>query len=154
MNCKTFKKILTLILLLALPYFSVQAQLSRLIDLELQGGVMDEGEGIEITEFIFNKTITKVGSDFYNHFFQHWSNPSGVVGLSVYIEERPVPGMGVIITVRVEDRQVYGTSLRPGYQEIIDAAQAAIEQTQSYFIDYEIDQEQMESQDFSGSGIY
>lgn len=111
-------------------------------------------DGIEITEFIFNETITKLGSDFYYHFFQDWHNPSDIEGFSIYIKERPIPGMGGIVSIEVEDQQVYQGFLRPNHQQIKDAATVAIEKCQSYLINYELIQQQLESDDQSGSGIY
>jgi curli production assembly/transport component CsgE len=111
-------------------------------------------DGIEITEFIFNETITKLGSDFYYHFFQNWHNPSDIEGFSIHIKERPIPGMGGIVSIEIEDQQVYQGFLRPNRQQIIDAATVAIERCQSYLVNYELIQQQLESEDQSGSGIY
>ncbi len=111
-------------------------------------------DGLEITEFIFNETITKLGADFYHYFFQNWSNPSGVEGLSIYVEERPVPGMGGIVSLRIEDQIVYQGMLRPNNQQIRDAADQAVERAQGYLINYELMQQQLESDDKSGSGIF
>lgn len=137
------------ILFFSLPVISAQVPL-RLDDEDSLRGE----DGIEITEFIFNETITKLGSDFYYHFFQNWYNPSDVVGLSIYIEERPIPGMGGIVTVKVEEQSVYQGFLRPGYQRILDAAVLAVEKTQEYMSNYEMIQKQLESEDHSGTGIF
>lgn len=143
------KPVAFLTLVFSLPILSAQVPL-RLDDEDNLRGE----DGIEITEFIFNETITKLGSDFYYHFFQHWYNPSDVVGLSIYIKERPIPGMGGIVTVKVEEQTVYQGFLRPGYQKILDAAVIAVEKTQEYMANYEMIQQQLESEDHSGTGIF
>jgi hypothetical protein len=146
---------LTLILsliLLSLPVY-LQGQMP-LPELPEDGIARDSDDGIEITEFIFNETITRLGADFYYHFFHNWKNPSDIIGLSIYIKEKPIPGMGGIVTIEIEDQSVYQGFLRPGPQRIIDAAMQAVEQTQSYLINYEMIRKQLESEDQSGGGIF
>ncbi len=143
------KSAVLLVLCFSMPVISAQMPLLLDDDDSIRGE-----DGIEITEFIFNETITKLGSDFYYHFFQNWYNPSDVAGLSIYIKERPVPGMGGIVTVQVEDQAVYQGFLRPGYQRILDAAVLAVERTQEYMLNYEMIRQQLESEDHSGSGIF
>lgn len=111
-------------------------------------------DGLGITEFIFNETITKLGADFYHYFFQNWVNTSTTEGLSIYVLERPIPGMGGIISVKIEEQIVYQGMLRPNNQQIRDAAAAAVERAQSYMINYEVIQQQLESDDQRGSGIF
>jgi hypothetical protein len=111
-------------------------------------------DGIEISEFIFNETITRLGADFYYHFFHNWKNPSDIIGLSIYIKEKPIPGMGGIVTIEIDDQSVYQGFLRPGHQQIVDAAKQAVEQVQSYLINYELVRKQLESDDQSGGGIF
>lgn len=111
-------------------------------------------DGIEITEFIFNETMTKLGADFYYFFFQQWRNPTNIEGLSIYVIEKPLPGMGGIISIKVEDRIVFQSMLRPNVQQIRDAATAAVQRTQSYFVNYKQIQEQLDGDDQSGTGIY
>ncbi len=111
-------------------------------------------DGLQITEFIFNETITKLGSDFYYYFFQQWENPSGVEGLSIHVQERPIPGMGGLVMVKVENQMVYQGMLRPNIQIIRDAASSAIQRTQAYFTNYEMIQQQLESDDLRGTGVY
>jgi hypothetical protein len=111
-------------------------------------------DGLQITEFIFNETITKLGADFYHFFFQQWENPSGVEGLSIHVQERPIPGMGALVMVKVEEQLVYQGMLRPNVQMIRDAVTAAVQRTQAYFTNYEMIRQQLESDDMRGTGIY
>jgi hypothetical protein len=111
-------------------------------------------DGLQITEFIFNETISKLGADFYHYFFQQWQNPSGVEGLSIHVQERPVPGMGALVMIKVEEQLVYQGMLRPNVQMIRDAVKAAVQRTQAYFTNYEMIRQQLESDDMRGTGIY
>ncbi len=145
------KKIAALLILL-FSLLQLQGQIQMFLDdnVDKQKSI----DGIEVTDMIFNETITKIGNDFHHHFFQNWQNPSDITGISIYIKERPVPGMGSIIYVEIEDRMVYQASLRPQHQQIIDAAKDAIERAQSHLINYETIQQQLKSEDEAGSGIY
>ena len=58
---------------------------------------------LEIGEMIFDETITKVGRDFYEIFFNNWSNPTEIKDFSITVQERPMPGVGTQITVTIDD---------------------------------------------------
>ncbi|MGM0573925.1 MAG: CsgE family curli-type amyloid fiber assembly protein [Bacteroidota bacterium] len=111
-------------------------------------------DGIEMTEFIFNETITKLGNDFYHHFFQEWFNPSEVRDLSIHVRERPIPGMGSLVNLVIDGQVVYQGVLRPGFQKVVDAAEAAVQQAQEFMTSYEMMQQQLGKGDLSGSGIF
>lgn len=111
-------------------------------------------DGVEFMSFIFNETITKIGSDFFRMFNTDWENPTDLESLSIYIGERPMPGMGTQIWVKVEDRFTFMSFVRPSEQQLREAVQTALRQTEAYFLNYEMIQEQLESDDFKGSGIF
>ncbi len=112
-----------------------------------------KGDKIEITEFIFNETMTKIGSDFYDYFFQSWKNPTSQKELSIHIKEKPVPGMATRITITIEEQDVYIGFIRPGDEKIQEEATDAVSRCQSYFINYEMIRKQLSSEDMTGSGI-
>lgn len=111
-------------------------------------------DGIEITEFIFNETITKLGNDFYYLFFQQWQNPTQIEGLSIYVQERPMPGMGGVVMIKVEDRMVFQAMLRPNMEQIRQAAASAVDRVRNYFVNYQQIQEQLDGDDLKGTGIF
>lgn len=111
-------------------------------------------DGIEITEFIFNETITKLGNDFHYLFFQSWQNPTQIEGLSIYVQERPMPGMGGLVMIKVEDRIVFQAMLRPNMEQIRQAAANAVERVRNYFMNYQQIQEQLDGDDLKGTGIF
>jgi curli production assembly/transport component CsgE len=111
-------------------------------------------EGVDVTEFIFDETITKVGGDFYEYFYQNWSNPTDIEGLSIQVEEKPLPGMGAFLWISIEEMIVYQNFVKPGGENIELAAKEAIQACQSFFYEYEEVREQLESQDLSGRGVF
>lgn len=111
-------------------------------------------DGIEITEFIFNETITKLGNDFHYLFFQQWQNPTQIEGLSIYVQEKPVPGMGGLVMIKVEDTMVFQSMLRPNMEQIRQAAENAVARVRNYFLNYEQIQEQLDGDDLKGTGIF
>ncbi|GAO30105.1 CsgE family curli-type amyloid fiber assembly protein [Geofilum rubicundum] len=105
-------------------------------------------------EFVFDETITKIGSDFFRMFYSEWENTSLITGLSIYIGEKPMPGMGTRIWVKVEDRYTYMAFVRPNLEQLRQSVKQALQQTQSYFINYELIQKDLESDDYSGTGLF
>jgi len=145
-----------MIILFGGGFLTSMAQQPPPIELELEGELERPvgPDGVEMTEFIFNETITKLGNDFYHHFFQEWFNPSEVRDLSIHVRERPIPGMGSLVNLVIEDQIIYQGVLRPGPQTVTDAAEAAVKQAQEFMMSYEMMQEQLGRGDLSGSGIF
>lgn len=111
-------------------------------------------DGVEFIEFVFDQTITKIGSDFFKMFFSEWENPSGIRGLSVYVGEKPMPGIGTQIWVKVENDYTFIAFVRPNLELLRQSVNRALQQTESYFLNYEMIQSDLESEDFSGTGLF
>lgn len=109
---------------------------------------------VEDLSFLFDETVTKIGSDFFQKFHSKWENPSNVQGVSIYVGEKPVPGMGTQIWIKVDERFVYRAVLRPNPEQLKQEVEKALGTVRSYFINYELIQKQLDSQDYSGNGIY
>jgi curli production assembly/transport component CsgE len=111
-------------------------------------------DGVEFMDFVFDKTITKIGSDFFRMFHSQWENPTNIRGLSIIIGEKPMPGMGTQIWVMVNDRYSFIAFVRPNLEQLRQSVDKALEQTQAYFINYQLIKSDLDSDDFSGSGIF
>lgn len=111
-------------------------------------------DGVEFIEFVFDQTITKIGSDFFKLFYSEWENPSGIRGLSVYVGEKPMPGIGTQIWVKVENEFTFIGFVRPNLELLQQSVNRALQQTESYFLNYELIQSDLESEDFSGTGLF
>jgi hypothetical protein len=109
---------------------------------------------VEDLNFLFDETVTKIGGDFYRAFHSEWQNPSNVQGVSVFVGEKPVPGMATQLWIKVDERVIYRGVLRPNQEKLRQEVEKALSITRSYFLNYEKIQKQLESEDYSGNGIY
>ena len=109
---------------------------------------------LEIGEMIFDETITKVGRDFYDQFFNEFNNPTQIRDFSVTIKERPMPGIGTQITVTIDDIEIMQQFIQPNQEMIEMLSTYAVQLAQSYLINYQEIQAQLQSEDQAGTGIY
>ncbi|PWD97790.1 CsgE family curli-type amyloid fiber assembly protein [Marinilabilia rubra] len=118
--------------------------------------VVDTASNIQVEDlsFLFDETITKIGADFSREFHSEWDAPVNIAGVSVYVGEKPIPGMGTQIWIKVGERIVYRSVLRPNPEKMKKEVEKALAMTRNYFINYETIQKQLGSQDYSGNGIY
>ena len=109
---------------------------------------------LEIGEMIFDETITKVGRDFYDQFFNEFNNPTQIRDFSITIKERPMPGIGTQITVTIDDIEIMQQFIQPNQEMIEMLSTYAVQLAQSYLINYQEIQAQLQSEDQAGTGIY
>ncbi len=75
---------------------------------------------------VVDETRSKLGRDFYDLFYSTWQAPGGAVNYTVTVQERPAPGMGTFVVVRVNDEISFQARLQPRYEFIGRAAEAAV----------------------------
>ena len=109
---------------------------------------------LEIGEMIFDETITKVGRDFYELFFNNWSNPTQIKDFSISISEKPMPGVGTQITVTIDDQEILKQFIRPNQEMIEMLAEYSVALAAQYLLNYQEIQAQLQSDDQSGTGIF
>ncbi len=109
---------------------------------------------IEIGGLVIDETISKMGHDFYDKFYSQWTSPEVDFNYTIYIKEKPVPGLGSIVTVSVNDNEVVSQRIQPRAEMIEAVAEYAHRRLQSYLLNYEDIQRQLSGQDLSGTGIY
>lgn len=107
----------------------------------------------EITGLVIERTMTKIGYDFYEYFFLLWEAPraTGIQDYNITINERASPLWGSWVWVDVNGTTIWNKVLRPRSAEIEEAAKEAIETTKQYLVNYE--QYQFQSEDLVGTGI-
>jgi len=131
---------------------SVRQMITRLGDEEqTASNGIDE---IEVGGLIIDETISKMGHDFYDMFYSQWIAPDVDFNYTIYIKEKPVPGMGSIVSVSVNDDELVSQRIQPRAELIEAVAEYAHRRLQSYLLNYEDIQKQLSGQDLSGSGIY
>ena len=109
---------------------------------------------LEIGEMIFDETITKVGRDFYEIFFNNWSNPTAITDFSITIKEMPMPGIGTQITVMMDEIEILKQFIRPNQEMIEMLAEYTVGLASQYLLNYQEIQAQLQSEDQSGTGIF
>ncbi len=75
---------------------------------------------------VVDETRSRLGATFYDLFYRRWEAPEGAAGHTITVQERPAPGLGAVVIVRVDDETVFGTRLQPRHAYIERAAKAAV----------------------------
>ena len=143
------KKRIFSILTFLLIWFSPMVS-SQNLDIEDTTSII----GVESLSFLFDETVTKIGADFFRQFHSQWVTPSDIHSVSIYVGEKPIPGMGTQIWIKVDERYVYRSVLRPNSEQLKTEVKKALGLVRNYFINYELIKKQLDSQDYSGNGIY
>lgn len=97
-------------------------------DTEAERRLMPESYGL--TGLVVDETRTTIGRDFYDVFYEAWEAPEGSVNYTVVVEEQPVPSLGARVIVRINDDVAFDTRLQPRYDQIRQAALAAVSYAQ------------------------
>ena len=109
---------------------------------------------LEIDEIILDETITKVGRDFYELFYNSWNNPTQIKDFSIIVKEMPMPGIGTQITVMIDDFEIVKQFIRPN-QEMIELLSAyTVNMATQFLLNYEEIQAQLQNEDQAGTGIF
>ncbi len=109
---------------------------------------------MEIDGLIISQTLTKIGVDFYDLFYQRWTVPPSASGYEIRIEELPAPGFGTLIVVKVNETTVFQRVLQPRYDQLEDSADLAVSLTQRHVNDQQRLTQQLYEEDQQGTGIY
>lgn len=109
---------------------------------------------LEIGEMVFDETITKVGRDFYELFFNNWSNPTEIKDFSITIKERPMPGMGTQIRAFIDEHEILSQFIQPNMEQIEMLAEYLVGLAGNYLINYQEIQAQLQNEDQAGTGIF
>lgn len=87
---------------------------------------MPNYSGLEIGGLVIDETRSKMGKDFFNLFYQYWEAPQNARDFMLTIEEHPVPSLGTLVTVKIDDKKVYRSRLQPRYAVIESMAKRAV----------------------------
>lgn len=68
---------------------------------------------LDIDGLVVDETQTRIGRAFYDAFYRHWQAPEGVSRFTISVQEKPLRGQGVLVTVRVNDELAFQTQLQP-----------------------------------------
>jgi len=82
--------------------------------------------GLEFGGLVINETRSKMGSDFFNVFYKYWEAPQGTGNFILKISEQPIPSMGTLVSVKIDDYPVFKSRLQPRYEIIENLAKQAV----------------------------
>lgn len=135
-------------------------------DTELLDESMEDEESS--STFILDNTKTKIGRDLYETFYHLWSsleldstarkqlklslaaNPE----LVIEIEEIPSPGLSNMAVIKIDDAVIWQDFVQTRPDAMAAQLSDAVKQAIQYFISFQEIQNQLGSQDQSGSGIF
>jgi curli production assembly/transport component CsgE len=107
-----------------------------------------------LKNLVMDNTLSKMGQDFYEFFYEQWDPPETERHFTVYIEEKPSPGMGNMVMIKINYDKVFQSRLTPRQGMIEKIAQQAVNRSESYIANYQQIRQQLEGADMKGSGIY
>jgi curli production assembly/transport component CsgE len=85
-----------------------------------------QNNGLEIGGLIINETISKIGDQFFNEFYQHWEAPENTPNFMLKITEKPLPSLGTMVTVQIDNNPVFRARLQPRLRVIEEQAKRAL----------------------------
>ena len=98
---------------------SVQSEKEKIVRMEVDGMILDE-------------TISKIGRDFYNIFYQYWQAPKDAYNFTVRISEQPAPNLGTMVSVTVNETKTFQSRLQPRFDTIEEAGKQAVRISHNY----------------------
>jgi curli production assembly/transport component CsgE len=107
-----------------------------------------------LSGLVMDNTLSKMGYEFYRYFNDKWNPPEMKKSFTVYIYEKPAPGIGNIVTVKINYEQIFKGKLAPRPGAVKKTAQRALKQSKNYVENYKRVSKQLEGKDMKGTGIY
>jgi curli production assembly/transport component CsgE len=81
---------------------------------------------LDLGVLVFDKTRSRMGREFYNLFYQGWKAPKDADNATITIFEKPTPGLGSLVTIKIDYEKVFRARLQPRRQYIKALSQNAI----------------------------
>ncbi len=103
-------------------YFSIVIAVSLLL---LQQPSCLADEEVEIGNLVLNKTITRMGDEFYEAFSNKWQPPLNTEFSHIKIEEAPSARWGSLVRVSIDGKTYFRSRLSPRSNNIKEIAAMA-----------------------------
>lgn len=84
-------------------------------------------DGFVLEGLVLEKTITKIGRDFYRYFWQDWNLRQIRTNKNILIEEVPARGRATRLSVKVEDRLVWQFFGQPKKDFLVEMADISMQ---------------------------
>ena len=121
---------------------------------DMESASSAESSLTEINGLVVDESITKVGRDFYEVFYSKWEAPASQVSYTIFIKELPQMGQGSLVSVYMDETELFSQPVQPRYDVIEAVAEYAVALVSSYVINYEQMSQQLGNEDQQGSGIF
>lgn len=95
--------------------------------------VVEESD-FEIKGLVVEDVITKIGKDFHDYFYQEYSNSGNQYPFIINIKEKPYFGRSSIITIEIEDQNVFEFLTKPDEEFLKSAVTAALQNINQFSI--------------------
>ena len=127
--CRLFKAVILIL------FFNASLSLAALEN----GQALEENKSSSLIEnevdgLIIDRTMTRLGDDFYFFFTQLMNERHGSLKENLTVKERPTALSGSIIGVYHRDKPIYRTALSPGRKHAEDKAKEALNAVTSHLI--------------------
>ena len=132
----------------------IPASLQKLLESIINKPKQKTLSEVEIDGLLVDDTKTKAGKDFYDLFYGKWSAPDNAKDYTITISEKPFRLTSTIISVSINENNVYQSFLQPRLDIIETIAEDAVFYTQSYLASYAEIMKQLNGEDMSGSGVF
>lgn len=109
---------------------------------------------LEIPDIVIDRTRSPIGEDFVDLFNQSFNPPTNGETYNISIEEKPLPGLGALVFVKVNGAPVFRSFLQPRFGDVGKAAKKAAGIVTAYVANYQRIQKNLDGEDMRGSGIY
>lgn len=110
-------------------------------DKPLEETYSDDTSLVEIAGLIMDRTMTRLGRDFYVAFSLIMNNDYGDLEVNLLVSERPTALSGSIITVNHFDKILFRAALSPGRDQAEQKAQQAMHAVRSYVIKWKTEKQ-------------
>lgn len=113
----------------------------------------DDDSLFEIEGLLIDRTLTRLGKDFYFMFAMKMNNEHGDLEVNLTIKEVPTALSGSIITIYHFNRIIYKTALSPGRYQAEQRAEEAVHVTRNYIVKWKIEKQFQDTFDLERSEL-
>ncbi|KJY82855.1 curli production assembly protein CsgE [Vibrio galatheae] len=136
-----------LLFFLIFPFFVLAEELGSDNDENNKLAVQEQQFTAEVQGLIVDRTMTRLGDDFYFFFSQYMNDRHGSLEENLVVKERPTALSGSIISVLHRDKVFYRTALSPGRKSAQDKAKEALSAATNYLLRWKAQREYQDTFD-------
>ncbi|QFI38196.1 curli production assembly protein CsgE [Moritella marina ATCC 15381] len=108
---------------------------------------------VEIQGLLIDRTLTRLGKDFYFTFAMKMNSEYGDLEVNLTISEVPTALSGSIITIHHFNRVIYKTALSPGRYQAEQRAEEAMYVTRNYIVKWKAEKQFQDTFDLERSEL-